>query len=424
MKIHGPMHQRWLTRRSVAWAGYDVASSVYVGVVPSVLAPLYIRELARDFENPTAVWGILSVVAVLVSSVAALAAASLAGRIPRFSLLAGLTAGLVAAMAALAWNPNGSLWQAALAFVAAQSFYFAAMAIYESFLPDIVPPEARQKLSGFGWATGYLGGLAAIIVLLVLIGGRPQSADVLALCFMALAVIGALAFAIVIPVMRHEGFAALSGKAGAPQLGGVLAELRHWRFNPGVFQLLLGTMLIQMGVFVVVTFTTPILADRFGQSLEDLLWLLLIIHIVAVPSTLAWSHMMTGTSRLGATLLLLACWGVVLLLLAFGTGPWMPLLTITVIGCCLGATFSGLRGFLAENIGNANPVALFALATAAGRIAAALGPALFSLIMLAAGEQVALLVILLVFACGGAIILSYIRRESRLQEKPAIPPAR
>jgi MFS transporter, UMF1 family len=424
MKIHGPMHQRWLTRRSVAWAGYDVASSVYVGVVPSVLAPLYIRELARDFENPTAVWGILSVVAVLVSSVAALAAASLAGRIPRFSLLAGLTAGLVAAMAALAWNPNGSLWQVALAFVAAQSFYFAAMAIYESFLPDIVPPEARQKLSGFGWATGYLGGLAAIIVLLVLIGGRPQSADVLALCFMALAVIGALAFAIVIPVMRHEGFAALSGKAGAPQLGGVLAELRHWRFNPGVFQLLLGTMLIQMGVFVVVTFTTPILADRFGQSLEDLLWLLLIIHIVAVPSTLAWSHMMTGTSRLGATLLLLACWGVVLLLLAFGTGPWMPLLTITVIGCCLGATFSGLRGFLAENIGNANPVALFALATAAGRIAAALGPALFSLIMLAAGEQVALLVILLVFACGGAIILSYIRRESRLQEKPAIPPAR
>jgi MFS-type transporter involved in bile tolerance (Atg22 family) len=167
-----------------------------------------------DFQNPTAVWGILSVVAVLVSSVAALAAASLAGRMSRFSLLAGLTLGLLAAMAALAWNPNGSLAQAALAFVAAQSFYFAAMTIYESFLPDIVPPEARQKLSGFGWATGYLGGLLAIIVLLVLIGGRPQSLDVLALCFIALAIVGGLAFAIVIPVMRHEGFATLIGKGG------------------------------------------------------------------------------------------------------------------------------------------------------------------------------------------------------------------
>jgi UMF1 family MFS transporter len=365
----------------------------------------------------------LSVVAVLVSSLAALAAASLAGRMSRFTLLAGLTAGLLAAMVALAWNPNGSLSHAALAFVAAQSFYFAAMSIYESYLPDIAPPEARQKVSGFGWAIGYLGGIVAIIVLLVLIGGRPQSVELLALCFTALAVVGGLAFAIVIPVMRREGFADLSGSAEAPQLGGVLAALRTWRSNPGVFQLLLGAMLVQMGIFVVVTFTAPILADRFGQSFEDLLWLLLIIHIVSVPSTLAWSHMMTGASRLTTTLLLLASWGVVLLLLTFGTGPWVPLLTIMVIGCCLGATFSGLRGFLAENIGTSDPVALFALANAAGRMAAALGPALFSIVMLAAGQQVAMLLILLVFACGVGIILSYVRRESRLEEKPAIPPA-
>jgi MFS-type transporter involved in bile tolerance (Atg22 family) len=68
-------------------------------------------------------------------------------------------------------------------------------------------------------------------------------------------------------------------------------------------------------------------------------------------------------------------------------------------------------------------VALFALANAAGRMAAALGPALFSIVMLAAGQQVAMLLILLVFACGVGIILSYVRRESRLEEKPAIPPA-
>ncbi len=424
MKFLRRAHDTWLNRRARAWAGYDVASSVYAGVLPSVLAPLYIRELAGDFENPTAVWGIVSVMAVLVSSVAALTAASLAGRMSRFSLLAGLTAGLLAAMAALAWNPLGSLAQAVLAFVAAQSFYFAAMTIYESFLPDIVPPEARQKLSGFSWAIGYLGGLLAIILLLVLIAGRPQNAEILALCFLALTVVGGVAFAIVLPIMRHEGFAELSGHAGAPRLQGVLAAVKHWRSNPGIFQLLLGTMLIQMGVFVVITFTTPILADRFGQSLADLLWLLLIIHVVAVPSTLAWSHWMTGASRFAATLLLLASWALVLLLLAFGTGPWMPLITVTVIGCCLGATFSGLRGFLAENIGTSNPVALFALATVAGRISAALGPALFSIIMIAAGQQMALLLIALVFACGGGITLSYIRRESRAPEKPAMPPAR
>lgn len=412
------MPDTWLSRRALCWASYDIATSIYVGAVPSVLAPLYIRELAGSFENPTAVWGMLSAVAVLVSSLAALAAAGLAGRMPRLSLLTCLSAGLLAAMAALAWNPQASLVQAGLAFIAAQSFYFAAMTIYESYLPDLVPAAVRQKLSGFGWVIGYLGGIAGIAVLLAHTAGRLQSLGVLAHSFGALAVMSGAAFAIILPVMRRQGFAELGAAAGAPRLHGVLGAVRHWRTNRGVFRLLLGAMLIQMGVFVVVTFTTPILSGRFGQSLEDLLWLLLIVHVVAVPATLAWSHLLTGPWRPVAAVLLLASWAAVLLLLAFGSGPWMPLVTVTVIGCCLGATFSGLRGFLAESIGTASPVAFFALATASGRIAAGLGPALFSLLMLAGGEQFALLVMLMLFACGGIAILTAIRHEPAAAATP------
>lgn len=411
MKIRNRTEQSWLDRRAFAWAGYDVASSVYVGAVPSVLAPIFIRELAQSYENPTAVWGVLAAVAVLVSSLVVLAAASLAARINRFTLLTALTAGLMAAMAALAWNPNASLAQAALAFVAAQSFYFAAMAIYESFLPEIAPAAARQRLSGFGWAIGYLGGITAIIMLLVLVAGRPAGLDVIAHCFGALVLLSGAAYAVVLPAMRWQGFGQMQRPVGTAQLQGVLAAIRNWRSNWGVFQLLLGTMLIQMGIFVVMTFTAPILADRFGQSLEDLLWLLLVIHVVAVPSTLVWSRLMTGTSRAAATLLLISSWGVVLLLLAFGSGPWMPLLTVTVIGFCLGPTFSGLRGFLAESAGSSDSVALFALATAAGRIAAALGPALFSGILFLVGAEVALLFIFVVLAIGGAIVLNRIRQD-------------
>jgi UMF1 family MFS transporter len=422
MKIRSSERDTWLNGRSVAWASYDVASSVYVGIVPAVLAPLYIRELSAGFHNPTAVWGIVSAAAVVVSSLMALAAASAAGRVPRFTLLIGLTAGLLAAMAVLAWAPHSSLVLGAAAFVAAQSFYFAATSIYESFLPDIVPAERRQKLSGFGWATGYLGGLFAIIVLLMLISGKPQSMDVLVLCFGALALIASAFFAIVLLVLRRQGFATLGG-AGSPELRGVLAAVGQLRSNKSLFRLLMGTVLVQMALFVVVTFTTPILSDRFGQSLGDLLWLLLIIHVVSVPSTLAWSHFMTGATRAAATAALLMCWGIVLLLLAFGSGSWMPVVTITVIGCCLGATFSGLRGFLAESAGVSNTVALFALATALGRIAAALGPALFSLITLAAGERAALLVMLIVLACGSGIILVYLKGEAELPKKAAQPAA-
>ncbi|MCA3574922.1 MAG: hypothetical protein IOC86_13490, partial [Aestuariivirga sp.] len=137
-----------------------------------------------------------------------------------------------------------------------------------------------------------------------------------------------------------------------------------------------------------------------------------LIHFIAVPLTIAWSYVMAPAWRMIATLVLLASWGMVLLLLAFGSGPWMPLVTVLVIGCCLGATASALRGFLAERALEGNPVALFALATVVGRIAAAGGPALFAVASIAAGEQVALMVILFLLACGGGLILIYLRSEA------------
>ena len=296
--------------------------------------------------------------------------------------------------------------------MAAQSFYFAAMTIYESFLPEVAVGEARQRLSGFGWAMGYFGGILAIMLLLPIVAGQPESLGLIALCFTVLAVIGGLLCVIVLSIMRLEGFARLQGTQHTPRLGSMLGGLRSWRSNPEIFQLLLGTTLIQMGVFVVITFTTPVLSGRFGQGLEDLFWLLLLIHIFAVPSTLGWSHLMTGSSRRAAALFLLAAWVLVLSLLAFGSGSWMPLFTVIVIGCCLGATFSGLRGFLAEAAEGSNPVVLFALGTVSGRIAAALGPAMFSVILLAAGEQVALMAAALVLAVGGAILFSYLGRNT------------
>ena len=44
----------WLNRQTLTWAGYDVASSVYFGVAPTVLLPLYFQGLMADFASPTA----------------------------------------------------------------------------------------------------------------------------------------------------------------------------------------------------------------------------------------------------------------------------------------------------------------------------------------------------------------------------------
>ena len=409
------MAQIWLTRRSLAWAGYDVASSAYIGVAPVVLSPLYFAGLLSGEADPTAAWGALASIGILASGIAALLTAALAVRMQRLRLLQMLSAGLLMAIAALALNPSSSLLWAALAMIAAQCFYFSAMTVYESFLPDLLPQSLRQKLSGFGWAIGYGGGVLGIVGLLWFIAGRPQTTALLQDCYGVLAIICVVLFAAVFTLMRRAGLAELEAPVAAPRFAGVLSVFRDWRVHRGVFRLLAGTMLVQTAISVVVTFTAPILAQRYGQTLGDLLWLLLFIHILSVPSTLAWNHALTNWSRLVPVCLLLASWAAVLLLLAFGSGAWMPLITVAAIGCCVGATASTMRGFLAEVVPEGRSPAFFGLSTLMGRFAAAAGPALFAIVTQIEGVNAALIVTLIVMLAGAALIIRHMMMESRPQ---------
>jgi UMF1 family MFS transporter len=410
--------QGWLNRRTLTWAGYDVASSVYFGLAPAVLLPLYFQKLMAGFANPTAAWGALAALAILASSVAALIAAALSARMSRLRLLNLATAGLVLSIVALAFPLNPSLALAAGAYVAAQSFYFAATTVYESFLPDLLPQAWRQKLSGFGWAIGYVGGAFAIVVLLLLVRGQAESAGLIEDCFAVLAIISAALFLIVLSLMRWAGFDRLGEGVGGPQLSGVIAVVAQWKRHRELYVLLAGTMLVHLAISVVVTFTAPILATRFGQTLPDLLWLLLLVHVLSVPSTIGWNMLMTSWSRVVPMAILLSAWGFVLLLMAFGSGRYMPVVTVAVIGCCVGATASALRGFLAEGVPPGSAPAFFALATVAGRVAAALGPALFALITTLRGEQTALMVILLLLAGGAALVLLHVSRGELASRTP------
>lgn len=226
-KTPGAITRDWRNGRTLAWIGYDMASSVYFGVAPSLLLPLYFQGLLGHLSNPTAAWGALAAAAVLISGLAALAAAALATRIDRFVLLIAFSAGLVLAMVFLAWNPGSSLALAVLAYFLAQSCYFAATTIYESYLPDLLPPGLRQRLSGIGWAVGYLGGLVAIVILLLKVGFQPESASLIENCFDLLALISAVFFSVFLMMMARTGFAGLGRAAEAPRLLDIAQVLRQ-----------------------------------------------------------------------------------------------------------------------------------------------------------------------------------------------------
>ena len=55
---------------------------------------------------------------------------------------------------------------------------FAAV-FNNAMMPSLVPPERIGRLSGTGWATGYVGGLLSLIIVLGFLAGNPQTGKTL-----------------------------------------------------------------------------------------------------------------------------------------------------------------------------------------------------------------------------------------------------
>ena len=54
--------------------------------------------------------------------------------------------------------------QALFWFVIGNVAFETGCVFYNSFLPDLVPRDRVGRLSGYGWALGYVGGLFALIL--------------------------------------------------------------------------------------------------------------------------------------------------------------------------------------------------------------------------------------------------------------------
>ncbi len=87
-----------------------------------------------------------------------------------------------AAATAMFWLQGSAyLWGGAL-FIIANVSFGASVVVYNSFLPEIAPPEQRDAVSSKGWGIGYIGGgvLLALNLLLYLNAKRIGITDAMA----------------------------------------------------------------------------------------------------------------------------------------------------------------------------------------------------------------------------------------------------
>ena len=244
MTVPSSTVSEYSVREQRGWYLYDWANSAFATTVVALFLGPYLTALAKaaadsaGFVHPLGVkvdarsyWSYAVSLSVVLQVLVLPIVGAIADYGSRKKQCLAATAYLGAGAAiAMYWLQDGDyLWGGAL-FIVANVSFGASVVIYNSFLPEIAPPEQRDAVSSKGWGIGYIGGgvLLALNLLLFTSAARLGIAEALSVR-MNLASAGVWWAVFTIPTLLTLRNRAPhhSVPRGRRPVGAVLGQLRH-----------------------------------------------------------------------------------------------------------------------------------------------------------------------------------------------------
>ncbi len=172
-------------KRILGWWLFDWANQPYNALLLTfIFAPYFASSVAPDPVTGQALWGwMLALSGVLIALAAPVmgAIADSAGNRRGWLLVwsAFYMAGATALWLAVPDADPATIWLMLLAFAVGLVGLEFGIVFTNAALPELGPPAALGRISGTGWALGYLGGLAALVVMLLFLAENDDGVTLL-----------------------------------------------------------------------------------------------------------------------------------------------------------------------------------------------------------------------------------------------------
>lgn len=375
-------------RELLGWAMYDFANSGYTTVViTAVFAAYFVGGVAGGASWATLAWtAALSVSYVIVMLTMPGLGAWADRHAAKKRLLLLTTLGCVVSTAALAWVGPGQVLLGMVLLIISNTFFSWGESLTASFLPELARPEAMGRVSGWGWALGYLGGMLSLGVCLAYVLSaqarqEPASAFVPVTMWITAALYAAAACVTFALLKERAQPAPGQHKAG---LGASLLRLRQaWQDSApyqDFRQLLACAVAYQAGVAVAIALAAIYAEQVVGFAPQETMVLIFVLNIAAFVGALVFGHVQDRLGHKRALALTIVGWIVTCVLAAASTTKGLFWVAAAVAGVFLGASQSAGRAMAGLMVPPQRLAEFFGLWTFAIRLASILGPLSYGLI--------------------------------------------
>ncbi|WP_412063215.1 MFS transporter [Rubrivirga sp. IMCC45206] len=410
-----------------AWSLYDFANSSFTTLVVTfiygtyftgymVLSPDAAGVAVPDGELGTVLWSrAVTITAILVALLSPVLGAFADRGGARKSFLLAMTVICVVGTVGLYAAEPGQVMQALFWFVAANVAFETAQVFYNAYLPDIARPDQIGRVSGYGWALGYVGGLLCLGIALVVfvnpevapfgldkaLGEHVRATNLLVAGWFAVFSIPTFLVLREVQVESRPPLGTLV-KESFGELAETARELRRYR---QIVRLLVARIFYNDGLVTLIAFGGIYAQGTLGFEIGEVLLFGIVLNVAAMIGALGFGFLddrIGGRPVLFMSLALL----IVAAMLAVSTESrtvfWV---SGVLVGLAIGPNQSASRSLLGRFVPDDKETEFYGFFAFSGKATAFIGPFLLGVLTQAFGSQrIGISVVLVLFVIGAALL--------------------
>jgi UMF1 family MFS transporter len=427
-------------REIFGWAMYDFANSAFATTILAVIFNQYFATVVAGGGRGVELLGFrlhgasfftfsvalsMAISAVLSPFLGAVADASASKK--RFLMVFCYTAILFTGL--LYFIHAGDYWRGAIFFIIANIGFAGGNVYYNAFLPEISTDENIGRISGLGWALGYIGGGTLLAINLIMLKypewiGFPTGYFTVQDCFFSVAIwwfVFSLPTFLLLRERAQES--SVSSEKGYFREG--YRRLKHTFQRVKTFKeltkFLVAYLIYNDGIETVIIMASIFGAEVLGMETGEIILFFLMIQGIAFLGSLMFGFLADAIGNKKAVMISLAIWSLIVIW-AFQLGViWDPKTEYWILGVLAGIVMGGsqaasrsLQGIFTPD---ANSAEFFGFFAVSGKFASVFGPLIYGILIAITGNVRSGILSVLLFFIAGMAILWTVNEKKGLKEK-------
>lgn len=269
------------------WTLFDFANTAFSVIVVTVIYSKYFSNYVAGGKKW--LWGLAVSISMIIAAMLSPplgAVADISRNRKRFLLMFTLVSVICTAL--MFYVHKGDIFFGALLFILANIGFEAGLVFYDAFLPNLTEKKNFGRVSGYGFAMGYVGALAVLLIVMVLLPSQssPDYYFYIRLSFVVAAVFFMFfSIPLFLFVSEPKNVNRIKGSAfrtGMKKSGETLKSLFVHRKFPSISRFLLAFFLYNDAIITIIAFASIFATDILKMSNDQIILFFVIVQSTAV----------------------------------------------------------------------------------------------------------------------------------------------